>query len=242
MEFEAQLLDIIPHKHCGECVEAKTFRFENSAGLEYKAGQFFFVEITENEEVYRHHFSFSSSPTEKGYFEFTTKMRDSDFKNALNKLRGGDTVKIRAPFGDFILGERMDKIGMLSGGIGITPLKSICKWCTDKDLPVDIVLLYGSHRESDILFRDEFDEMAETNDNLRVIYTLEKPSTAWEGYTGYIDKYMVQTEIPDLLKRILYICGPPPMVESMGELLKNLGLSETQIRREGFTGYEETYL
>jgi ferredoxin-NADP reductase len=218
--FEARLLKVISNNHCSECLVVKTFRFENPVDLEYKAGQFFIIDIMVDEKQHRHHFSFSSSPTEKGYLEFTTRIRDSDFKNALLKLREGDLARFKAPFGKFILEENLEKIGMLSGGIGIAPLKSICKYCTDKELPVDIVLLFGNHKEEDILFQDEFLAMQKANPNLRLEYTVLEPSESWNAF---------------------YVCGPPPMTAAMDEVLTEMNLARERIRKESFAGYQEMF-
>ena len=50
-------------------------------------------------------------------------------------------------------------VALLSGGIGITPFRSICKFATDKELPSSIVMLYGSNTRKDIIFEDDLAEM-----------------------------------------------------------------------------------
>jgi len=214
-----------------------SFRFEAPVDLEYQAGQFFIIDITNEAETYRHHFSFSSSPTERGYFEFTTRLRDSEFKMALRKLKVGDVVRIRAPSGKFILESGVKKVAMLSGGIGIAPLRSICKACNDRKQEIDIILLYGNHREDDILFKEDFSEMQALHPKLKIIYILEDPTDSWVGYTGFIDLKMIQKEIPDYLERDFYVCGPPPMTLAMEKILSELKVPEVQIKKEIFTGY-----
>ena len=237
-EFEVRLLEVIPQTYCEICGTASSYRFEDPKGLPYKAGQFFVIDITDSQgEKLRHHFSFSSSPTEKGYLEFTTKHSDSDFKKALRKLKVGDVVLIKGPYGKFILEKGIEKIAMLAGGIGITPFRSICKYLIDKKYAVNIILLYGNHREEDILFKNEFDEMQSLNRNLKVVHTLLEQPKSWKGDTGFIDSSLVQTEIPDYNERHFYICGPPQMIEAMEKILSELNVPKTQIKKEVFTGY-----
>ena len=79
----------------------------------------------------------------------------------------------------------------LSGGIGITPILSMCKFATDKGLATDMVLLYGNNKQEDIIFRDDFDQMQKENQHLRVVYTLTSADidkAKWAGRTGYIDE------------------------------------------------------
>ena len=199
--------------------------------------QFFFITIKANNSKFRRHFSFSSSPTEKGYLEFSTKLRESEFKNLLRKYVKGDRAILKAPFGDFTLDDKCDKIAMLAGGIGITNLRSICKYCTDNRLPTNIILLYCNHAEGDIAFRDDFDNMVSLNKNLKVIHIILEPSNSWKGYTGYITADILKDEIPDHLERTFFLSGPRAMNESMENLLLDLNVPKQQVRKETFTGY-----
>jgi ferredoxin-NADP reductase len=36
---------------------------------------------------------------------------------------------------------------------------------------------------------------------------------------------------------VFYTCGPPAMVQIMEKLVEQMGLPETQLKREYFTGY-----
>ncbi len=236
-EFEARLLNIIPRGNCVQCHETCSFRFENPLNINFEPGQYFFVTIKNKDIKYRHHFSFSNSPTEKSYLEFTTKLRDSDFKNALRRLKKGDKVVIKGPIGDFTLDKNIDKIGMITGGIGVTPLRSICKYCTDTQLRNDIILLYGNHREEDIAFRDDFSEMQNLNSNLKIVHALSEPSESWNGYKGRINLELIKKEIQDYLKRFFYLSGPPGMVKAMDELLLKLKVPKKQIKKELFPRY-----
>ena len=128
-------------------------------------------------------------------------------------------------------------MGLLSGGIGITPLRSMCKYSTDLQLDADIALLYGNNSEKDIIFKKEFEEMQKRNKKLKVVYTVNEPQESWIGHTGKIAAEMVKQEIPDYLERTFYICGPPKMVAAMKILLKDLGISLKQIKQENFSGY-----
>ena len=237
MKFEAETKEIIPRTP-----NVISFRFPRPTELNYKAGQFFFITIRPDQKELTKHFSFSSSPTEEEHIEFTKKITDSEFSAALKKLKPGDWARIEAPFGEFTFEGEYEKIGMLAGGIGITPLISICKFCTDKQLKTKITLLYGCRIESDIAFRREFEEMQVQNSNLKVVFTLNEASPSWKGAVGIITADMVKKEIPDYKETVFYTCGPPPMVEVMEKLVKSLGLPKTQLKREYFSGYTQQHM
>lgn len=232
MKFETFVKDIISRTY-----NVTSFRFPRPTTLNYKAGQFFFITLRVNGKELRKHFSFSSSPTEKSHIEFTKKLSDSDFSNALKSLKVGDWAKIDAPYGKFTFEGEHEKICLLAGGIGITPFKSICQYCTDSQANIKITLLYGNRTEKDIAFKREFEELQKRNKNLKVVFTLNEAESGWKGATGFITAEMIKKEIPDYKETVFYICGPPRMVEIMEKLVEQLGVSQKQIKREYFTGY-----
>jgi glycine betaine catabolism B len=232
MKFETYLKEIIPRTY-----NVTSFRFPRPTELNYKAGQFFFITLKKEGEEMKKHFSFSSSPTEKTHIEFTKKLSDSDFSNGLKALKEGDWARIDAPYGKFTFEGEHQKIGLRAGGIGITPFKSICQYCTDMHLDTKITLLYGNRTENDIAFRKELETLQRNNKNLKVVFTLNEADSNWKGSTGLINVDMIKKEIPDYEETKFYTCGPPRMVEIMEKLVAQLGLPKTQLKREYFTGY-----
>jgi ferredoxin-NADP reductase len=205
--------------------------------LDYKPGQFLFVTLKQGDKELRKHFSFSSSPTEKDHIEFTKKLTDHEYSEALKAVKVGDWARIDAPYGQFTFEGEYPKIALLGGGIGITPFISICKNATDKGLNNKITLFYGCRTENDIVFKNEFEGLAQKNENLKLVFTLNEAPPQWKGATGIINADMVKRELPDYKETIFYACGPPPMVKAMEALIESLGLPKTQLKLEYFTGY-----
>ena len=237
VDFETDLISIIQRAH-----RVKSFRFSIKEDADFKPGQFFFVTIKVDGADRTKHFSFSNSPTERGYIEFTKRITESEFSKGLERLKIGDWAKLKMPYGSFTFTAEFEKIAFLSGGIGITPIRSICKYVADKGLSTDIVLLYGNNKEEDIIFREDLDRIASTNKNICIVYTLTSSDVnkeKWSGRSGYINEKMIKEEIADYKERVFYICGPPKMVEALIDILKNrLGVGEDRIKIENFTGYQ----
>ncbi len=232
MKFETKIKEIIQRT-----ADVSSYRFPRPAELTYKPGQYFFVNLRQGDKELSHHFSFSSSPTENDFIEFTKKFTDHEYSIALKASKVGDWAKIDAPYGKFTFEGEFPKIALLAGGIGITPLLSICKNATDKHLDSKITVFYGNRSENDIAFRDELEVMQQQNKNLKVIFILNQPSTNWKGLTGVVTADLIKNELPDFIDNTFYCCGPPGMVTAMQSMIKSLGLPETQLKLEFFVGY-----
>jgi glycine betaine catabolism B len=112
MKFETKLLKIIQRTS-----NVTSFRFPRPEELDYKPGQFFFITLKHEGKEISHHFSFSSSPTEKDHIEFTKKLSDSEYSTALRAAKPGDWARIDAPYGKFTFEGEYPKIALLGGGI-----------------------------------------------------------------------------------------------------------------------------
>ena len=231
----------------------------DKALLDYKAGQFAFFDIG---RVFNdpkgpiRHFTISSSPTED-FIMLTTRIRDSPYKQRLATLEEGTKVKVRGPQGEFVLHEDdySKPAIFLSGGIGVTPFRSMIKYATDMQLPLKIILFDSNKNKENILFKKEFDKWSYINNNLKIIYTISEKnqqqikSTSslsltetndWKGEFGRIDKAMILKYVDDktLKDSLFYICGPPAMIKAMESLIKKeLEIPKERIKVEEFTGY-----
>ncbi|MDD5108455.1 MAG: FAD-dependent oxidoreductase [Candidatus Omnitrophica bacterium] len=232
VEIKAKIKEVIQRNY-----NVKSFRLDIPGDSNFKAGQFLSVKLGNNPKLKRY-LSISSSPTEKCYLEFTKKLTQSDFSKALDNLKASDQVIIEYPFGKFILDEFFPKIAFLSGGIGITPIRSICKYAVDKNLGTDIVLVYSNRSVRDIVFKDDFDAMVKSYPLLRVAHVLCETEPGFKCTVGLINGGIIKNEIPDYLERKFYLCGPPQMVEAMRKILtEEIALPSDKIIMENFQGY-----
>jgi ferredoxin-NADP reductase/nitrite reductase/ring-hydroxylating ferredoxin subunit len=251
LKMELKLLEKFSHEGT-DIMSFKISRRDGQDYLNYRAGQFSIMDLGTKEDPKgaTRSFTIASSPTEKEWILVSTRIRDSPFKQKLSKLDVGASVKITAAFGKFTLPEDNSKpVVFLSGGIGVTPFRSMMKYATDKQLPLKITMFDANRNQQNILYREEFDGWSKLNENLKIVYTIsneeaDAPSLSaaseWKGEKGFIDKSMLLRHLSEdeTNNAVFYICGPPAMLNAMQKLLsKELGVPDKRIKVELFTGY-----
>ncbi len=187
--------------------------------LNVHAGQFFiFRFLTKGLWWQAHPFSLSYAPhtdrlriSAKAVGDFTTLLRDM--------LKPGVPVVVEGPFGLFGRQAEFDnKVLLIAGGIGITPIRSLFETLKNKD----VVLLYAAKMENDFVLKKEIDEIAQRN-NTKVLYITGKP-----------DKEEITSFVPDARERGWYVCGPISMMKALRQTAKELGTPDKNFHWERF--------
>lgn len=221
----------------------KFLRGDEFTYLDYKAGQFTVMDLgtKEDPEGPRRCFTLASSPTKQDIM-ISTRIRDTQFKQKLASLDIGSRVNMESAEGNFILHNDYTKPAIfLSGGIGITPFRSMIKFATDQSLPLKIIMFDSNRNEENILYKEEFDKCLDINKNLKIIYTVtdDNPKNS-KTVHDRINKELVSKHLGnDTLKdSIFYICGPPSLLDAMQKLLiEEMYIPEERVKIEEFTGY-----
>ncbi len=220
-----------------------SFRFAKPADWSYRAGQFIDITLLDPPETdvegNTRGFSVSSAPGED-VIMLTTRLRDTAFKRVLQGMPLGSAVKVEGPFGDLRLHHANRPAVVLTGGIGITPFRSILvETIRGGGLPYPVTLFYANRRPRDAAFLDELDELARQDANLQFVPTMSALDAvdAWQGERGHIDASMLKRHLNSLGGPVYYLTGPPAMVHGLRTMLIGAGVDEDDIRTEEFTGY-----
>jgi ferredoxin-NADP reductase len=209
----------------------RKYRLIKPKGLEFAAGQYFILKL---DERLMKPFSFSNSPTEGDYIEFTTKMSQSDFKKRLASLKPQDKVRIVGPLGGFTLNPNHKKVVFLAGGIGITPFRSMIKYITDSKSDCDAILLWCVNTMDDAVFKGDFDRVQKNNPHLNVLYVPAKPPSGWQGPSGFMSQKTLSQKVPDYKDRTFYVCGPPKMIAAVDAMFAEMNVAKERIIVEQF--------
>jgi len=174
-----------------------------------------------------HPFSFSQVKNDKN-IRISIKNLGDFSKNIDQKLKIGTRVIIDGPYGTFTPEKtKNNKIAMIAGGIGITPIRSLIEGMQNKDL----VALCASSKEEDIVFKKE---LMSFNGSANIKQIVSNSGESWIGERGRIDEEKIKRLIVDYLDRSFYICGPPIFTKEIIKILRNLGVSKKQIYFEKF--------
>jgi ferredoxin-NADP reductase len=218
------------------------FHFDKPAGFTFKAGQFAdFTLIAPSEtdaEGDTRGFSLGAPYEEE--IIYTTRMRDTAYKRNMKNMATGTEVIFDGAYGSFTL-HNNTKIPavFLSGGIGITPVRSIVLQATQDKTAHQIFLFYANKTPKDAAYLEELTAAQKANANFKLVASMTNidGSKDWKGETGFFTKEMLKKYIGDLSQPIYYISGPASMVTSIRKTLNEAGIDDDNIRTEEFSGY-----
>jgi len=222
--------------------ETMAFYFNKPYGFEFKAGQFGDFTLINpaetDDEGNTRGFSLAHAPHEENLM-IATRMRDTAFKRILKDIPVGTELKLDAPYGDFLLHKTESTPAVfLTGGIGITPVRSIIADATYNKLSHKITLIYSNKKPEDAAFLNDFDKLTKENLNFTFIPVMTRSTPAeWKGEIGHVTKEMLLKYVPNVTTPRYYLSGPAGMVATMRTILTDTGANEDNIKTEEFSGY-----
>ena len=204
-------------------------------GLRFLPGQFAWLKVGDTPyTVDEHPYSFASSAEEPARLSFGVKAV-GDFSKRLQSVEEGTTVYLDGPHGAFSV-DRAPAPGyvFLAGGSGITPMMSFLHTLADRGDPRPLLLIYSEGTEEELAYRGEIADLKKRLD-LNVVYVLDEPPDGWDGEEGHVTAELLDRTLPDdRIARDYFLCGPPPMMETVEEALHARGVPRTRTHREQF--------
>ncbi len=188
----------------------------------------------------RRYFTLASSPTERVlHLGVRFYEEGSSYKRAMVSMDKQVQVVAAQIAGDFTLpSDPNQKLVFIAGGIGITPFRSMLKYLLDTQQRRDIVLFYANKTVNEIIYKDVL-SAAQTKLGVKAFYTLTDTNSVprnWRGLVGRINTQMILRAIPDYDERTYYLSGPPDMVRAYEQVLRDMGVSSQQIKKDFFPG------
>ncbi len=218
-----------------------SFYLEKPKGFIFTAGQYLKLSLIKPREMdYRGNirsFSIASLPNDP-YLMVTMRIRKSPFKNELSLLPPGSEVEISGPIS--MLGLKNDDKAavFLTGGVGAAAARPMILEVLKEGRSGQIYLFNSNRNKKDIPFFEEFSQLQ--NSNFSYIPNLTKKSRLdldWTGERGYIDEKMIRKHVENPEKAVYFLIGPSVFMWGMYKIAKKLGVKDSQISFDEYTGY-----
>ena len=209
----------------------------NGKGLDYRAGQFAWLNIGRNVfSLDENPFSISSAPSAGPELEFIIKEL-GDFTDRIGETPVGAHAWVEAPHGSLTHDRHPEArgIALIAGGVGIAPLLGILRELHCSGDPRPTVLLYGNRTADQIVNPDELGQLAQEHET-EIVHVLSEPPDGWTGATGMIDAKLLHQHFgtKDHQDWLYILCGPPAMLDTVEHALIKLGVPARNILSERF--------
>ncbi|WP_419831653.1 NADH:ubiquinone reductase (Na(+)-transporting) subunit F [Endozoicomonas atrinae] len=231
-------------------VEYKNFDIgEEYRGDWDKFNQWQYVSKVDEETIRA--YSMANYPEEKGLLKFNIRIASpppgTDFapgkmSSFVFNLKPGDKMTVYGPFGEFFAKETDNEMVFVGGGAGMAPMRShIFDQLKRLSSKRKISFWYGARSLREAFYVDEFEKLAEENENFTWHLALSDPlpEDNWTGYTGFIhqvlfDNYLKDHPAPEDCE--FYMCGPPMMNAAVIKMLEDQGVEPENILLDDFGG------
>lgn len=231
-----QPASILSNTLLGESIRHLTIRPQMP--VPFEAGQFFLVRLRDaNGEFIERSYSvanYSSGDT----LEFVIRIEPhGQMSRLIEPLQVGDTFDIKGPYGRFGFGalpQDFERLVLIAGGVGISPLRSMLQKSFHSAENYPIQLFYGFRAPNDYLFQSEFQQYAESG-RLHIFPTISDASfPGWQGLKGYVMEHFEGKIFEPTPGTHSLICGPPPMVKATREKLFSMGFDRKNVHVEAW--------
>jgi len=156
-----------------------------------------------------------------------------------DQIQEGDVLQVKAPAGHFFIDtDASVPVVLIAGGIGITPMMSMLRWCAAEQPARTVHLYYGVRSSADHAFRQVLEQLAAQHPafHLNVVYSqagADDQAGRDLRHAGRIDVELLRRTLPHG-RHQFYVCGPPAMMESLVPALVNWGVPQQDVHFEAF--------
>ena len=155
------------------------------------------------------------------------------------QVEEGSILDVKAPGGNFYLDvNQRSGVVLIAGGVGLTPMVSMLNTLTAMNSDRDIWFFYGVRNGDEVAMEEHLRKSAGLGDNIHMNFCFSNPKDDEQQGTHYDHAERVSV---DLFKRLLpsnnydfYMCGPPPMMNSVAEGLAAWGVPDANVHAEAF--------
>jgi len=182
---------------------------DNEKSFAFSPGQFNMLYVYGIGEV---PISISGDPSKDKTIVHTVRMVGT-VTRAMGKLRPGDSIGVRGPYGtNWPVEEAVGSdVVLVTGGIGLAPLRPVAYYLlANREKYGRIVLLYGARTPEDLLFRKDLERWRSRFD-LDILVTVDRATGSWRGNVGVVPALIGRSPF-DSQDCTAMVCGPEIMM------------------------------
>lgn len=197
-----------------------------SAAFRFAPGQFHMLYLFGAGEVA---ISISGDPEEPSELVHTIRAVGS-VTTALGKLRKGDHLGVRGPYGHgwpLALAAGGDLL-LVAGGLGLAPLRpAVYHALRHRQDYRHVALVVGARSPANLLYRDELARWRRAG-RLQVLTTVDRAEPGWTGRVGVVTSLLREARFePERTQA--FVCGPEVMMRFCERELAALGVGAAQV-------------
>lgn len=156
-------------------------------------------------------------------------------------VRTGDIIDVKAPAGQFTLDPRETHrpVVLIAGGIGVTPILSMLNAIVEQRGERETWVFYGVRNHREHIMREHLERIAENHSHIQLHVCYSRPARRRGATVGSFQH--ARRVGPELLKELLpasyydfFLCGPPAMMRSLYDGLRDWGVPDHRIHYEAF--------
>jgi len=146
------------------------------------------------------------------------------------RLREGDTIGIRGPYGN---GWPMEELRgrdvlIIAGGIGLPPLRPVIREIERNRARYGrVAILYGARTPRDLVYRYEYPRY-EMMPDTQLLITVDRAEGGWRGFVGFVTDLIPRARV-DPANCVVLMCGPEIMMRVAVKKLLEHGFREDSI-------------
>ncbi|MDN3219617.1 anthranilate 1,2-dioxygenase electron transfer component AntC [Pseudomonas nunensis] len=203
--------------------------------LDFLPGQYARLQVpgTDGKRSY----SFANRPNSGNQLQFLIRLLPDGLMSNYIRERSliGDEIMLEAPLGAFYLRHVDKPLVFVAGGTGLSAFLGMLDEIAERGgCGHPVHLYYGVRSATDLCETARIAAYAERIPGFRFTAVISDPLPDWSGKRGYITEHFDLAEFRDQ-DLDMYLCGPPPMVESIKQWLEQGALNRTRLYYEKFT-------
>lgn len=181
-------------------------------------------------------YSFANQPNPENQLQFLIRLLpDGVMSNYIReRCQTGDQIHLEAPLGAFYLRQIERPLVMVAGGTGLSAFLCMLDQIADRGCAQPVCLYYGVRQQADLCELQRIQAYAERIPGFSFVPVLSEADQDWGGRRGYLAEHFDVAALRET-PFDMYLCGPPPMVESVKTWLTENILDNGHLYFEKFT-------